>query len=594
VLQTLTLLAFKEIIMKSQYKKKERGIALVYCLFALMILTAITTSLILLSGTETSVNYNYRTEEISFFAAKAGIYEALDRMQQSNANSIAANLPTSIPSAAGGVLYLINSGSSLAVKPWDTTNTYADDELCHEGYAVSGMTSAPPDIPCTTAPSGTSWYTTVNSNYPWSGTSTAMPYEWVRMNWKQNSTQTYLTGGTPPTISYYSVNSAGLASTPVCWNGGSEVLLSTPAGVTPAYTSCEQYQTCGATSPSLSTPVLLITALAVTSNGSRQMVQAEAALNPPTVNISPCGISDPYGFFAYGNACVSGSGAPFDLGGNASVDGYNSAGGGTYATTHSNLLGSIGSNGSVYAHGTSTSIGGKVYVQNPGPAGGSHPYTGSCPTFDFSVSGNPTYGSVLPSTPLTAPTVTIPANSSTTDESAGHGANLVLVPGSYQNVSVSSGGTITLTAPGTYNIDCLTASSSGSNIAISPLGKAVTLNISGTGCVTAPISFGSNTFINNASGVAANFQINYPGTGTLTFTGGSSTYAIVNAPNAAVVLHGGSDFYGALMANTIDDSGGVNLHFDTADTTISGTAASTATATATGSYNTLAFRSLPY
>ena len=48
------------------------------------------------------------------------------------------------------------------------------------------------------------------------------------------------------------------------------------------------------------------------------------------------------------------------------------------------------------------------------------------------------------------------------------------------------------------------------------------------------------------------------------------------------------------MANSVDEHGGVNLHFDAADTTLSGVAASTATATATGSYNSLAFKSLPY
>ena len=55
--------------------------ALLFCIFALLILTAVTASLIMLAGTETSVNYNYRTEEVSFFAAKSGLYEALDRTQ---------------------------------------------------------------------------------------------------------------------------------------------------------------------------------------------------------------------------------------------------------------------------------------------------------------------------------------------------------------------------------------------------------------------------------------------------------------------------------------------------------------------------------
>ncbi len=84
-------MSFEELIMtkqsevKNQLNTRERGVALLFCLFALLILTAVTASMILMTGTETSVNYNYRTEEIAFFAAKSGIYEALDRMQQSNA-----------------------------------------------------------------------------------------------------------------------------------------------------------------------------------------------------------------------------------------------------------------------------------------------------------------------------------------------------------------------------------------------------------------------------------------------------------------------------------------------------------------------------
>jgi hypothetical protein len=105
---------------------------------------------------------------------------------------------------------------------------------------------------------------------------------------------------------------------------------------------------------------------------------------------------------------------------------------------------------------------------------------------------------------------------------------------------------------------------------------------------------GSNALINNSSGVASNLQINYAGTGTLMFTGGTSDYAIINAPNAAVVVHGGADFYGTIMANTIDDSGGTNLHFDQADSNFGGVTPTTVAATATGPYTSLSFKSLPY
>ena len=571
--------------MTNRSRNREHGVALLFSLLALLLLTAITASLIMLSGTETLVNYNYRTEEIAFFAAKSGIYEALDRMQQSNATTIAAQIPTSVPSATGGVLYIINAGSSLTVKPWDITNAYYDDELCHEGYTIAGMTSASPDVPCTTLPSGSTWYTTVNSNYPWSGTSTAIPYVWVRINWKQNSSQSYLGGGpSAPVTSTYSVNSTGSASTPVCWNGGSEVLLSTPSGVTPAYTSCEQYQTCSATSPSVSTPVLMITALAVTSNGSRQMVQAEAALNPPTVTVPACGTSDAYGFFAYGNG-FSCSNPALIIGGNAIVDGYNSANG-PYSSTNSPLLGDVGTNQGATALGSSTNIGGTVYVPNVGSA--TPPGPGSCPADDFSVTGSPGYGALAVSAPITTPTIFVPSDSSTTNVTSG-----TITPGNYQDISIGSHGSLTLTAPGTYVVDCITMGSWGS-ITTSPATKAITIYVTGTGCSSAPFTMNSHSTINNASGVSENIQIVYNGTGTISLEGGPQMCAVVNAPNAAVVLHGGGDFYGTIMANSIDDTGGTSLHFDAADKTLSGVAASTATATATGSYNMLGYHSLPY
>ena len=574
--------------MTSTFKSEERGVALLFCMFALLILTAITTSLILLSGTETNVNANYRSEEVAFFAAKAGIYEALDRMQQSNAASIAAQIPTVTPSATGGVLYIINAGSSLTVKPWDPTNAYFDREFCHEGYAIAGMTATSPDVPCTTVPTGTTWYSTVTSNYPWSGTSTAIPYEWVRINWKQNSSESYLSGGpSSPTTSTYSVNSGGAATTPVCWSGASEILLSTPAGVSPAYVRCEDYQTCAATSPSPTTPVLLITALAVTSNGSRQMVQTEAALNPPTVTVPACGINDSYGFFAYG-AGFSCSNPAFTIAGNASTDGYNSALG-TYAATHQASFGNIGTNQGLVEQGSSTSVGGTIYVPNITASPGPPPVTGPgpCPD-DFSVSGNPTRGGLAVLTPLTKPTITVPPDASVTDVSSGS-----IVPGNYRNINLGAHASLTMTAPGTYVVDCITMGSFGS-ITTSPATKAITIYVTGTGCASTPITMNSHSTINNSSGVSSNIMIVYNGTGTISMAGGPQMYAVLNAPNAAVTLSGGSDFFGTIMANSIDDHGGVNLHFDKADAVLAGQTASTALANATGSYNQLSFKSLPY
>jgi hypothetical protein len=191
---------------------------------------------------------------------------------------------------------------------------------------------------------------------------------------------------------------------------------------------------------------------------------------------------------------------------------------------------------------------------------------------------------------MPVPTVYVPANTSTTNVSGGA---TPLPPGNYHNVTLSSGASLTLTAPGNYVFDCITMGSSGS-ITTSPSSKAVTIYLTGNGCATNPLSMNSHATINNASGVSGNVVIIYNGTGELDLQGGPHMCAIVNAPNAAVKFNGGSDYFGTIMANSIDDHGGVNLHYDNADATVPGVVASTSTATATGSYNVLAFHALPY
>jgi hypothetical protein len=67
----------------------------------------------------------------------------------------------------------------------------------------------------------------------------------------------------------------------------------------------------------------------------------------------------------------------------------------------------------------------------------------------------------------------------------------------------------------------------------------------------------------NSSYVPSNFTINYGGTENLKVAGGTGAYAVINAPNANTIFHGGSDFYGTAVGRTIDDQGGTNLAWDT-------------------------------
>lgn len=519
--------------MKPCVKNSQSGIALLTSLFGLMLLSAIALGLVYVARTEGMVNFNYRNEQVAYFAAKAGVEEARDRMMPSNANYFGGLLPTAVPPANASILYLLNEGNATgSVQPWNLPSTYADDELCHDGYAFSGLNAVQPDLRCQATPSGSSWYTTAASTAPWSGTSAAMAYKWVRVGLKlNNSEQDYPVSGS--------------SSAQVCWDGSNENVLTT--------TSCQQM------SPSM-TPVYLLTSLGVAPNGARKMVQAEVALNPTQPFI--------YGMFAQGIGC-----SILSLGGGATTDSFTTANGGTYASTHTNTGGDVGSNGNVTANGSPTQIGGSVGVLAVPPL--TTATEGPCNLANYTTLGgagmiaNPANTLNTLNQPVQMPTPPapnpVPPNTSYTPPSCGGSGKLksssgvCMVPGTYGNISLTGGADLTL-APGVYNINSISvAGNSSINISSNPPGQVI-FNVAGAGTAT-PIDL-TGSSVSNPTGIANNFQILYGGTGTVKVAGGSSTYMVVYAPNANVTLKGGSDFYGAIAGSSIDDSGGVNFHYD--------------------------------
>jgi hypothetical protein len=498
----------------------ERGVALLFALFALLLLSAIAASLMFMTNTETSVNTNYRSERVSAFAAKAGMEEVRDRMPTLNT---AALLPTTFPPAAGSVLYVLNEGAAPGtIKPWVAGNTYMDDEMCHDFAVVQGQQPAP-DVRCTTAPSAAMLVAgaPAASNYPWSGTAAALGYKWVRVTLKQSNS-----------VQLYPVN--GATATQVCWNGSTELLRSGAA-------------TCQTMVPSTN-PVYMITSLAASASGTtRRMVQAEVALSPAQ--------PFPYGLFATGTACPS---LNFHGGGNSdpATDSFNTANNGTYSNTASNTLGDVGANGGVSLSGHSE-IGGAVavpslapvppnpcvggdYVTSGGNAGTYNPggqYPGNVPTaagpFTF-----PTPPDPIPAPPNTAYT-----------------GGTTLVPGTYGNISTN--GTLTL-APGVYNIYSLSIGGGQGSVTVSPPGTVV-LNFPSASAN--PVNLNGQGIVNPTL-IPNNFQINYGGTGTMNISGQGSEYAIVDAPNAAITVAGNGDFFGRVVGKTIDYGGNGKFHFD--------------------------------
>ena len=206
-------------------RKSERGIALIVALLALLLISVIALGMMTSANTELSISANFRDEQIAFFSARGGLDEVRDRLRGTTPNTLFFSLPTAMPGAPNGVVY-VTDGSAT---PWLSGSTYADKEICHEG------------VNC---PLNGNWYNqTVGS--PAYAANPPLTWRWVRINWKTDN-GTYSVDGTP-------------SFNPVCWLGSGEQMSAT---------GCD---------PVNNPQVYMLTALSVTNSGSRRMVQYEVA-----------------------------------------------------------------------------------------------------------------------------------------------------------------------------------------------------------------------------------------------------------------------------------------------------------------------------
>ena len=232
-------------------KRSERGVALLLAVFALLIVTSVALGMMYLSDSETTVNANFRDEQTAYYAAKAGLEEARDRMRW-NAGSgitISSSLPTTRPGAAGGALYILNPTGSETVAPWTTSNAYFDDEICKEVSCGGGQ-----------VPPTSGWYTSVSSNSTYAA-SPVLPYKWMRITLKTNQS-----AAGSANVMYVNGSSASASSNYyVCWYPNHEFASSTACALP-------------------NKPVYLLTTLAVTKSGTRRMLQYE--MTSDTLNVT--------------------------------------------------------------------------------------------------------------------------------------------------------------------------------------------------------------------------------------------------------------------------------------------------------------------
>ena len=224
------------------------------------------------------------------------------------------------------------------------------------------------------------------------------------------------------------------------------------------------------------------------------------------------------------------------LSGGAIVDSFDSRQG-SYNAATAGTNDTVGSNGNITLSGGGTILNGKAVAAGTVSASG---------------------GSVVsPGPPVSnAPTVTWP---SVAPCGPPYSSGAGFIGGSYNastGVLTVSGGTNVTFNSGTYCLSSVTLSGGS------------TLTVSGwvTIYLTATSTFSGGSIVNNTQR-ATNLRVysSSPSGSKLTVSGGGAVTAmIIYAPNADITFSGGGNFYGAAVGNSITNSGGSDIHVDTA------------------------------
>ena len=214
---------------------RERGIALLLALIIILIISGLAVSLVLLTDSQVRLGQTAQAQGRVFYAALAGLEEARGRMNGSAPDTIAPSLPTSISQ----VLYIVNSSSSDPVQPTNLASPYFDSEYSTEFPGGFASASVLPSI---------------NSDQPGAGTSTVIPYKWVRI--------TLMTEAS----AHMDINQDGVlnSTAPIYWDGTRQSLSS--AG---------------------GTLVFVLTALAVDSTKVMKILRTEVAGTPGSGSFAP-------------------------------------------------------------------------------------------------------------------------------------------------------------------------------------------------------------------------------------------------------------------------------------------------------------------
>jgi Tfp pilus assembly protein PilX len=509
-------------------KQDEKGIALVITLFLMATLSALAVSMMFLAQTETASSRNYRTMSQARYAAEAGVHEMANYLMYTwtaPLSPFAGYDATRVPvTCTNGCTNLVNAsgtcdGSTIA-------------KAVTSGCIVIGYSAATSNNPGSTINSGAS------------GTLAT------------NSTGTTLNGAMG-TVTY----------------GAAAILMSIQNinvyGGQPAAIERWQIISDGTVPPSTVAIVEVSTTL------EREVGQAQA-----------------YAVFASSGVCGA-----IDIEGSASTDSFSSIGMTTLPPPAGGSLGGVGTNGNLYVGGSVT-INGTLSTPRTGAGtcSNSSPdaITGSGHRWSYNGTNKLSQGVVydtptIPSSPKTSITI------QSSDGTAGCQAKLVAALSTGWTCTVSSipvANTLTLT-PTSTAITSLTLGNLtvGSNTNLMIAGGAIeTLNVNSFGLgsnATMTFATGTSVVMNiagqnplgstnaypldlsgggtvNTTYDPSRLQIIYPGPGQINVVGNNTVAATIYAPNALAYTTGAGNVYGAILAGKFTDTGGAQIHFDSA------------------------------
>ncbi len=226
------------------------------------------------------------------------------------------------------------------------------------------------------------------------------------------------------------------------------------------------------------------------------------------------------------------------MSGNAGTDSYNSTQGAYNGPDNSpRANGDLGSN-TTLAHNIMLS--GNVLIKGDLTVG-----PGATPSSVVTASGNATIQgtqSAISQTKVLSPVV-VPSSLNNLGALSVSGNDTVTLPGGtylYSSITVTGNGKVNFTGPATVYVN--------GNVLIT--GNGMTASRTNEG--------GSNLY------KPPNLTLNIQGSRTLTVSGNGKFYGTLYAPNSAASFSGNAGIFGAVIANTLQQSGNAKVHYDEA------------------------------